>query len=729
MLYRIVFFTIIIFLSLLKNVYANCNFNHYEYIDELNDVKFIKSINIDVNKQRKFYKNFLKISISKTKNIPKNLKKDFKANIIVNYDFGKCEYKGSIRQLGDWKDHINVKNGQPQMSLKVNLKEGNILKAVKFKLFIPETKEHFNEILGSIILRKFGFLSPETFETNLILNGSKSKVIFQEEATKEFLERNFKREGPIFEGDESLLFTHIDNNNQFKLENISLSKLINHKWFLSGKNSEYITLNALNKLQESYLFYTSNFPNSQYSILPNLPGDKIFENYYFLLMSMNGWHALRPHNRKFYYNSFINKFEPIYYDGMFRLDTPIWVDLKDDINMFDKDFSFNEINQLLKDDFKNEILDDFKKRVLNFDKKLDTFFLASVKMILSNSKVLQKKIDIDADYQLRKYDKKKLIDNYIHRVEKSLINQRNVTSIISNKEGYDLYLDYKEKITLSSNEVAKLLNKNSLQKERFVILQISNNINFKTIKNEFNIDNYLNGNIVYSKGVTYDLDKLNKTIDIKQTNADDWILFKNINFDNWTINFLGKIKNLNNSKTLQRVNKHGLTGCLNFYKSSFDQTIINSNNGLCEDSINIVNSFGSIKSISVENAFSDGVDVDFSNLIIKNLNVLYAGNDCLDLSAGTYEVLTANLSGCNDKGLSIGENSLFTGKNIIIKDSNIGVSTKDFSKSFINVYQTSGVNICAEATQKKQEFGGSFSYFINKDCNGIYKKDLNSIIQ
>ena len=30
---------------------------------------------------------------------------------------------------------------------------------------------------------------------------------------------------------------------------------------------------------------------------------------------MNGQHALRPHNRKFYFNSFINKFEPIYYDG------------------------------------------------------------------------------------------------------------------------------------------------------------------------------------------------------------------------------------------------------------------------------------------------------------------------------------------------------------------------------------------------------------------------------
>ena len=730
MFYRIVFFTIIVFLSFFKNAYANCNFKHYEYIDKLNDIKSIKSINIDVNKQRKFYKNFLKISISKTKNIPKKLKKDFKANIIITYDFGECEYKGSIRQLGDWKDHIDVKNGQPQMSLKVNLKRGNILNAVKFKLFIPETKEYFNEILGSIILRKFSFLSPETFETNLILNGSTSKVIFQEDTTKEFLERNFKREGPIFEGDESLLFSYLNKNNEFELENISLARLINYKWFLAGKNSEHITLDAFNKLQESYLFYTNNFPNSQYSILPNLPGDKLFENYYFLLMSMNGWHALRPHNRKFYYNSFINKFEPIYYDGMFRLNTPIWVDLKDDINMFDKDFSFNEINLLSNDDFKNEILKDFKKRVLNFDKKLNIFFLESIKMILLNSKVLQKKIDNEANYQLRNYDKKKLIDDYIFKAKKSSINQRNITSITPNEEGYNLYVDYKKKISLSTNDISKILKNNSLKKKRYVILQTSNNEKkFNINKDNFNIDTFLDGTVVYSKGIIYELNKLNKTINIKQTSADDWILFKNINFKDWTINFLGKVNNLNNSLNLQRFNKYGLTGCLNFYKSSFAQTKIKSNNGFCEDSINIVNSYGLIKSINVENAFSDGVDADFSNLIIEKLKVLDSGNDCLDLSAGTYKIFRGNLSGCKDKGLSIGENSILTGKNIFVKDSNIGVSTKDFSQTYIDVYEASGVNICAEAMQKKQEFGGSLSSFIKKDCNGIYKNDLNSIIQ
>ena len=90
------------------------------------------------------------------------------------------------------------------------------------------------------------FKAPETFETNLILNGSDAKMIFQEDTTKEFLERNYKREGPIFEGDESLLWSQ-NNRENFELEDLSLSRLTNYKWFLRGENSEYIVLKAFDK--------------------------------------------------------------------------------------------------------------------------------------------------------------------------------------------------------------------------------------------------------------------------------------------------------------------------------------------------------------------------------------------------------------------------------------------------------------------------------------------------
>ena len=33
------------------------------------------------------------------------------------------------------------------------------------------------------------------------------------------------------------------------------------------------------------------------------------------MLAMNGEHGLATHNRRFYFNSFTQQFEPIYYDG------------------------------------------------------------------------------------------------------------------------------------------------------------------------------------------------------------------------------------------------------------------------------------------------------------------------------------------------------------------------------------------------------------------------------
>ena len=49
----------------------------------------------------------------------------------------------------------------------------------------------------------------------------------------------------------------------------------------------------------------------------------------------------------------------------------------------------------------------------------------------------------------------------------------------------------------------------------------------------------------------------------------------------------------------QRFNNHGLTGCLNFFNSSFEGDIINIFDPKCEDGLNIVNSSGDLDSINV----------------------------------------------------------------------------------------------------------------------------------
>jgi len=730
MIHRIVIFVIIIFSLLLNYSFAKCNFKQYKYINELKSLTSVKSIEIDINNQRRFYKNFARIIVSEKEEIPKELKKNFKAKVKINYFFGNCVYKARVRQLGDWKDHIKIINGQPQRSLKVSLNEGNIINAVKFKLYIPETRENHNEILGSVILRELGFLSPETFETNMILNGSKFKMLFQEDTTKEFLERNFKREGPIFEGDESLLWSYKARDN-FELEEISLSRLTNHKWFLKGNSSEYIVLKAFALLQEAYLKYVNEFPNTKLSIFPNTKRDEIFQDYYFILTAMNGWHALRPHNRKFYYNSFIEKFEPIYYDGMFNLNKPLWTNFMNrDLDIFDKNYSFQKLSLFDNSNFFNKILKNFEDRIISPDKKSKKFVSDSIKNIKKNINILQKKIKINNNIKLENnVSNDRLVLNYLSKLEKYSFKQNNIIKLEKNNQFYTAYLIDNQTIQLNSNDLSEILRNNNLIDKRYVILN-SGHINQGNYinKNLFGYEKINKGNIIYSKGITINQDNTNKIINIYQNTPTDWILFKNVTLPNWKINFFGKRNGSKSKKDFQRLNNYGLTGCLNFFNSIFENNLMNIFDTQCEDGLNVVNSKGNIKSIYVNNSFSDAVDFDFSNINVNELNVEIAGNDCLDLSGGNYKINNSNLINCGDKGISIGEMSSFEGNRILVKDSTIGISVKDFSKSLIQKYKASSVDICVESMMKKQEFGGAIANFKLNDCEGIYKKDSHSII-
>ena len=199
-------FVFFIALLLSANIYSKCSFVLGDFIDELDNPSNIELIEVQIPNSSKYAKNVFKIITSRSTNIPEKLRKNFKAKVLVHYSFGICNYQATLRQSGDWKDHINLIDGDPVSSLDVKLKDGNILNAVGFKLLIPQTRYGLNEVLGSLIFRNLGFIAPETFEVNTSVNGVNSIMLFQEKSLKELLERNLRREGPIYEGDETLLW-------------------------------------------------------------------------------------------------------------------------------------------------------------------------------------------------------------------------------------------------------------------------------------------------------------------------------------------------------------------------------------------------------------------------------------------------------------------------------------------------------------------------------------------
>ena len=179
----------------------------------------------------------------------------------------------------------------------------------------------------------------------------------------------------------------------------------------------------------------------------------------------------------------------------------------------------------------------------------------------------------------------------------------------------------------------------------------------------------------------------------------------------------------------QRFNKFGITGCLNFYDVNFDDISLTYKNGYCEDAVNIISSKGNIKKIIIENSISDGLDVDFSNVLFDNIEIYNSLNDCADFSFGNYYINKILVTKCGDKGISIGEKSEIEIAKSFVNESSIGISVKDFSQLNLGYLESAKTDICLEAKQKKQEFGGAIILFSENKCDSLNKNDFNSIIK
>ena len=719
-----IFFIILILKSNLA--FADCDFNTSNYIKELSNPKSIKLITIKTFKTTTFNKNFAKIITSEGLNIPTYLKKKkFKSNIKVEYDFGNCSYEAKIRQHGDWKNHISWDNSRPLRSLDISMNNGNIINAVKYKLLIPETRFNKHEILGSLILKNLGFIVPETFQVQTKINGNEFLMLFQEKAVKELLERNHKREGPIFEGDENLLWSYKEYYN-FELENISLARLNNQNWFNKGENYQKITLNAFQRLQNAYLHYIKYYFESLKVLKPNFDKNSIFRDYYLILEAMNGTHALRPHNRKFYFNSFTNYFEPIYYDGDFQLNKEIKFEKNYLYSEKDKKNIINLILKLKNDKFLQALKIEFYDRIIEPDEE---FFNECINQIIKNLEKINTSIqnkkaiysinhigEQDRDDYLKNHKKNNFNQLFIENFEKKNNEYLLTLKSINNEQKY-----YKH---ISPEILGEILSKNLYDKKRTIFLPKNyGESKFDSTVSKIKKLKFYNGEILYSKDLILEILNEDKIINIIQTNHDDWILFSNINLKQWNINFKG-IKLKIKKKDFERINFYGMTGCLNFYNVKFENSRIFSSDGLCEDSINLINSTGLINLIDIKNAAADGLDADFSEVQINNLKIEYALNDCADFSKGKYNILNIDLYGCNDKGISAGEESILKLKKGLIKKSNIGIASKDSSIADVKNIIFKNVDTCFSSYNKKQEFYGSLLIIKNSNCENYTKKSF-----
>ncbi len=720
--------------------------------------KNIKSIEIKIDNERGFLTEISRklINFHKEDYEGFDRKKKYKSKVIVNYEDGAtCNFRSTIRAHGDQADHIDLIDGTPTSSLRVNLREGNIRNITKFILYRPKSRNSDNEVFVSTLLNNLGFLSPRSFYVDIKVSGKINKYIFQENLKKEFLEYNNKIEGPIIESNE-------DFWSGYKI--LQMSRVSNKEWIKSENSNLMSTIDAMYKynkvLLHSYNYTTNVRKDHILRIKENFFLKSEYENisiFDALMFALDCWHGLTFDDRRFYYDPIYSIFEPIYYDGMSRILSKIGYNVKteryeiqlgrglgpqlliyndDDIRpstyinyvsdsaIYGSSEAINKIKNLNK----KKLLDDLIKNGLtNFDEsKIDLLlnFIIERLNLIKNANIskfneaVEGNIYTKYEENMNGLDKDKYLiflnkkDGDKFEIEICSFDLNNCQILMINKDEIKFLLEqkhFKDKYTVflalpkSDYINGDLIKKSGIFNNKFKTIQLDDQIN-----------------IAHSNNVKINFDKDKRELNINFLSNQARLVIYKSNLIDLTIN----MENSSQTKNTFSKKINSLTGCLTIIDSKIKNLSVTGSNFYCEDTLNFIRAKGDLKNVKINNAISDGVDADFSFLNIQNISVREAFNDCADFSYGKYNITNSEFIKCGDKAASVGEKSQINLKKLLVSNSNTGIASKDSSKVDVKDAIIKEVRECFAAYNKKQEFDGAFINVQNSSCTNFYKKSI-----
>lgn len=669
------------------------------------------------------------------------------------------EYKIKIRTKGVRPIHWENKD---QTSYKIDLKGSERIWGLEeFALQKPITRNYTYEYLFHELLGHVDLLRIKYFFVNLFFNNQNLGVYAVEESfSKELIERQKKRNGPIFGLSEEL--GEYFPNVKFDLY------------------SENFWINEHPQLVENL-----------FSVLNNLKNEKdIINNYfdldkwakYFAIIDLAGsYHGLLSKSVKFYYNPTTGLFEPIGYDihqGAGIFDNFIILDFlqeskpncsylclhkewffkflkknEDELNFqfvdlyikYLKEFSNKNfvIKFLEKHENKiNQYNSEFYKEKSKVDKITYTglgYFVYDKNYLLKRAELIKSRIDsiqltnvsiskfnnnfFFEDYQASMFPIKGKFDecsdqkenNYIYLAGKMKFNFNNSCKNIilyDNKEkeiklalekniklGDDMnFFQPKDLTTLKDNTKIIKLNQNDL------VLKNNLKITENTILNsdeslliyDYPSIDINNNATLIIEGIIVLNNDESDFIKIHSSDKSGSIIFRNNIFKLHNIHF--------DNLSKPYIDNYILYGGVNFVDAKVTLKNILVTNSNEEDAMNIINSSSEIINIKFENIFADALDIDFGKSIFREIYCYKINNDCLDLSGVNVNGRDISVEKSKDKAISIGENSFVKIENLNLNQNNIGVAVKDGSISNLKNLNTEGNNFDVALFNKKKEF-------------------------
>ena len=454
------------------------------------------------------------------------------------------------------------------------------------------------------------------------------------------------------------------------------------------------------------------------------------------------------------YQKQINKYNSKIYLDDFQFDYSTYRKKGLGIYFFDKKQIYkrvDKINELNKINLDQIVFEDFGKKIFVNNKNY-----LNNKLNLKSIKCDKKKsININKKIKYGKYfiDKEKL--NLINvKCNKIFLKNEYTNKVFYKKIHQNLYDqkylkengNFKDYFTLKNNKLY-------LVKDQ---IEISNNIlipnNYEVILKPNQKILILNNAFIFSKSNWIVNGKADKPVIIAGNkknfgggifiNSRDKNIFKNLiikNLNGPDINNQidrGYIITQKNEKGLNHffykfvedenyknsLNHLRILGALNFYKTSIEIDNVTFINISAEDAINIFKSDFKLKNSFFKNIGSDAIDIDYSKGEITNVFFKNITNDALDFSGSRVNVEKISSSYVGDKVISSGENSTILLKDLVGKNSYIGIANKDGSNLIAKNINFDFVEIpFASYIKKKIYNGGSMEVFDFKIEN--FKKD------
>ena len=153
--------------------------------------------------------------------------------------------------------------------------------------------------------------------------------------------------------------------------------------------------------------------------------------------------------------------------------------------------------------------------------------------------------------------------------------------------------------------------------------------------------------------------------------------------------------------------KFDLTGGINFYQAPVSMEGLSIGYVNAEDAINFIKSDFWVKDLKIFHAYSDGIDADFSNGYIENLEASDVGGDALDLSGSNVRVNSMHVRRVGDKGISVGERSSIYVDYVDCQNTGVCVASKDGSSASIIIGRFTDSEYADIATFIKKDFYGN----------------------